>query len=204
MRKILLFLIMVLVPTLLMAQAAGGMITRQKKNVQKSTQKTIEKSDQKTVKQIDRSIIHDTDQGMTQKADEETNQRPDQRTNQGMAQNKDSSGPEVKGQPSNVDEKYITITTKCNVPSADLYIDGKLLGKADGVYRLDEGSHVFRISAESYEMLRYTINVTPQNKEFVFRMKESGQKEASSTSSWYKLAENGLNVIQGLNNQSGK
>lgn len=112
---------MVLVPSLLMAQAAGGIISRPDKKNQ--------------MPEVKRSPI-----------------------------NKQNS--------THVEDPVYEVLFDCNVPSADLYIDGKLEGSVKGTRKLKSGYHRIDIKANDFEDYFELIDVE-STKTLVFEMKKA-------------------------------
>ena len=61
----------------------------------------------------------------------------------------------------------------CNVPSAIIYFDGRMNGKAsDGTYFLKTGSHIVKLETDGYEVYEDTIEVNSESRSFSFAMKK--------------------------------
>lgn len=64
------------------------------------------------------------------------------------------------------------VTIVCNVPSAEMIIDGHNSGKACGSRILKTGLHTINLSAEGYNQLSQTIRVNSSSRYFKFNMEK--------------------------------
>ena len=62
------------------------------------------------------------------------------------------------------------VTFSCNIPDADMFIDGNEYGHPKGTRTLKTGSHQVRLIAEGYEDYTTTIRVNADNTSFNFTM----------------------------------
>ncbi len=70
------------------------------------------------------------------------------------------------------EEAGYDVTFTCNVPSANLSIDGIASGNVSSSRFLKTGTHTIRLNAEGYENYSRTITVNRQNRSFHFAMTE--------------------------------
>lgn len=67
-------------------------------------------------------------------------------------------------------ETVQSVSFKCNVPDADLYIDGKKVGKASGTHKLKPGDYNISASAPSYDAFQGVIKVDQATTSYSFYM----------------------------------
>ena len=149
MKKYLIFLLMVLMPTLVMAQIPGGQVTRPaKKQTTVVTPNNNNKKNRNNAGKRDR---------VNNRVD-----TPSQR--------------EVQPKPKqNVDAAGYDVTFTCNVPSASMAIDGIASGTANGSRFLKTGSHTVKLTADGYE--DYSQSITVNSKQTSFSMTMTKKKQ---------------------------
>lgn len=73
------------------------------------------------------------------------------------------------------------VTFSCNVPDAEMYIDGNEYGHPKGIRTLKTGSHQVKLIAEGYEDYTTTIRVNAGNTSFDFVMTRVISKNPNNT-----------------------
>ncbi len=95
-----------------------------------------------------------------------------------------------------VEADFYNVTFDCDVPSADLYIDGYNKGKASGIKYLKTGPHTIMLKAWGYESLEQSIHVGSNSNSFSFIMKKKENQQPSVFKNLAQLP----SVIQNLVN----
>ena len=73
------------------------------------------------------------------------------------------------------------VTFYCNVPDADMYIDGKDYGHPKGTHSLHTGSYQVKLVAEGYDDYTTNIQVNAGSTKFDFRMTKTRYEDVAFT-----------------------
>ena len=77
--------------------------------------------------------------------------------------------------------KTYKVTFYCNVPDADMYIDGKEYGHPKGTHSLNTGSYQVKLVAEGYDDYTTNIEVNAGSTSFDFRMTRIRNEDVAFT-----------------------
>ena len=95
--------------------------------------------------------------------------------------------PKTQKPPMSPKFKYYDVTFTCNVPSADLFIDGENIGWIHRTQelKLTAGSHVVELYSSYYNDFSSTINVSTNNQSFHFDLIEQTDRNSQSILGFY-------------------
>ena len=106
-----------------------------------------------------------TKKHQSQKANITPSDRSSSSSSSGSSSSRSTSRGGISVEPSTYD-----VTFSCNVPGADMYIDGKDYGHPKGTRSLKKGNYEVKLVADGYEEYTGTIQVSAGNTSFNFKM----------------------------------
>ena len=142
MKKSLIFIVLVVFPLFVLAQASGGQITRKKANT--------------TVTTVAPKKTAPTPKTSISKKSRSTGQAG---RSSGAVSIRKNTGSFTSGMATVKEAPGYEVTFSCNVPNASMMIDGKPYGEARGSHYLTTGSHEVKLVADGYEDYSQSIIV---------------------------------------------